>query len=100
MFTTKPYLDKDCYDISIQKGLVRDEEYLQQQESCKHRIIFMHANETWFSVSCIVRRNKSSKNHIIIISDLISAKDTLVPPYGKETLKTIEIGYGVLILHH
>lgn len=51
---------------------------------------------------CFVRRTKSSKNHIIIITDLIWAKDTFVSPYGKETMKTIQLGYGVLhvILHH
>lgn len=60
----------------------------------------MYANEIWFLVFCIVRRNKSLKNYIIIIFDLISVKDILVLFYGKEILKIIEIGYGVLILYY
>lgn len=100
MFATKPYLDKDCYDITIQKDLFVMRNICNNKTLANIAKFFMHTNKSWFSVSCFVRRNKSSKNHIIIITDLIRAKDTLVPPYGKETLKTIKIGYGVLILHH
>lgn len=53
--------DKDLFVVRN----IRDEEVFR---------ILYYANNCWFTVSCLVRRTKSSKNHIIIITDLIWAK--------------------------
>lgn len=81
--------DKDLFVVRN----IRDDEAFR---------ILYYANKCRFTVFCFVRRTKSSKNYIIIITDLIWAKNTFVSPYGKETMKTIQLGYGVLhvILHH